>query len=233
MNKLFDPLNDDEFDQIDRLLLDRIDEDADTEGKDEGVLCISELDGFFTAVVSGPVTILPSRWLPAIWGDFTPVWENVKAFEEVISLLMRHMNDIAAMLMDQPEDFEPLFLQRTVEDETIIIVDEWCEGYMRGVALAADQWEAGGLQMKVLLAPIRAFASETGWQAHAMSNDSEKSTIRNAITPNVREIHAWWLARREGLAPVSAPVRHEAPRIGRNDPCPCGSGKKYKRCCLH
>ena len=27
------------------------------------------------------------------------------------------------------------------------------------------------------------------------------------------------------------PVRHQGPRIGRNDPCPCGSGKKYKKCC--
>lgn len=26
-------------------------------------------------------------------------------------------------------------------------------------------------------------------------------------------------------------VRHEAPRPGRNEPCPCGSGKKYKKCC--
>ena len=29
----------------------------------------------------------------------------------------------------------------------------------------------------------------------------------------------------------SQTVRHEGPKIGRNDPCPCGSGKKYKRCC--
>jgi SEC-C motif domain protein len=28
-----------------------------------------------------------------------------------------------------------------------------------------------------------------------------------------------------------APVRRETPKIGRNDPCPCGSGKKYKKCC--
>ncbi len=26
-------------------------------------------------------------------------------------------------------------------------------------------------------------------------------------------------------------VVHEGPKIGRNDPCPCGSGKKYKKCC--
>ncbi|MEO2045594.1 MAG: SEC-C metal-binding domain-containing protein [Pirellulales bacterium] len=27
-------------------------------------------------------------------------------------------------------------------------------------------------------------------------------------------------------------MRHRAPRIGRNRRCPCGSGKKYKKCCL-
>ncbi|MBE6032925.1 MAG: hypothetical protein E7224_07025, partial [Clostridiales bacterium] len=27
------------------------------------------------------------------------------------------------------------------------------------------------------------------------------------------------------------PVRKTAPEVGRNDPCPCGSGKKYKKCC--
>jgi uncharacterized protein YchJ len=28
-----------------------------------------------------------------------------------------------------------------------------------------------------------------------------------------------------------APYVRAAPKIGRNDPCPCGSGKKYKKCC--
>lgn len=32
-------------------------------------------------------------------------------------------------------------------------------------------------------------------------------------------------------APV-APVMRAGPKVGRNDPCPCGSGKKYKKCCL-
>ena len=30
---------------------------------------------------------------------------------------------------------------------------------------------------------------------------------------------------------ASQTVRNEGPKIGRNDPCPCGSGKKYKKCC--
>ena len=30
---------------------------------------------------------------------------------------------------------------------------------------------------------------------------------------------------------VDRTVRNEGPKVGRNDPCPCGSGKKYKQCC--
>ena len=31
--------------------------------------------------------------------------------------------------------------------------------------------------------------------------------------------------------PSAAPVRRDAPKVGRNDPCPCGSGRKFKKCC--
>jgi len=233
MKNLFSPLNDEEIEQLDRFLLERIDDDADTEGKDEGVVDISELDGLFTAIVSGPEIIQPSRWLPAVWGDFEPAWESNNDFESLLLLMVRHMNDIAATLMERPADFEPIFLEREVEGKTYTIVDEWCEGYMRGVALAAELWNAGGRQMTVLLTPIRAFTSETGWRAHDLSTDDEIDNVRKAITPNAREIHAYWLAHREEHAPVTAPARHAAPRVGRNDLCPCGSGKKYKKCCLH
>ncbi len=34
-----------------------------------------------------------------------------------------------------------------------------------------------------------------------------------------------------GAPPASTPLRSNTPKVGRNDPCPCGSGKKYKKCC--
>jgi len=36
----------------------------------------------------------------------------------------------------------------------------------------------------------------------------------------------------DGMPPPAEPVLRESPRVGRNDPCPCGSGKKFKKCCL-
>ncbi len=38
-------------------------------------------------------------------------------------------------------------------------------------------------------------------------------------------------AARQGAPQAPVTMRHTGPRIGRNDPCPCGSGKKYKNCC--
>ena len=38
-------------------------------------------------------------------------------------------------------------------------------------------------------------------------------------------------AENSDAQPKVETVVHEGPRIGRNDPCPCGSGKKYKKCC--
>jgi uncharacterized protein YecA (UPF0149 family) len=35
-----------------------------------------------------------------------------------------------------------------------------------------------------------------------------------------------------GISPAPQPIRRENPPVGRNDPCPCGSGKKFKKCCL-
>jgi preprotein translocase subunit SecA len=35
----------------------------------------------------------------------------------------------------------------------------------------------------------------------------------------------------EPEAQIQLPVRREAPKVGRNEPCPCGSGRKYKDCC--
>ena len=55
---------------------------------------------------------------------------------------------------------------------------------------------------------------------------------------SIRQMKKWMKAheaelRAEGSMdmPKVETVVHEGPRIGRNDPCPCGSGKKYKKCC--
>ena len=45
----------------------------------------------------------------------------------------------------------------------------------------------------------------------------------------VKEGDRWYYV--DGLLPTPVTYRREEEKVGRNDPCPCGSGKKYKKCC--
>ena len=50
-----------------------------------------------------------------------------------------------------------------------------------------------------------------------------------AMLDGVQEVYDFFApARERALAPPT--LRREQPKVGRNDPCPCGSGKKYKLC---
>jgi uncharacterized protein len=218
---------------LDKLLFNRVDEDAFSPGMDEGVFDISTLDGMFTAIVSGPVAIVPSDWLPAIWGDFEPEWENTEDFECCFSLLMQHMNSISDTLLHNPDEFAPIFMEQSVDGETYTIVDDWCEGYCRGVVLTEELWDTSNAEMAELLGPIVAFSSTTDWAGHDF-DEEEAEAIRDIVTLCAVEIHAYWLARRDEFQrPDTKPVHRAESRIERNDPCPCGSGKKYKKCCLN
>jgi uncharacterized protein len=202
MNKLLEPLNDAELDSLDRFLLERIDEDADDDDdSDPGLVSVSGLDGLFTALISGPVLATPEQWMPVVWGDYEPEWEDEEHFEDTVALMMRHMNTIAATLEEAPAEFEPLFLQDDEDGETFVIVDDWCEGYVRAVALAPDEWSAGGAEVEDLLHPLLAFSSVTEWAGHELDSEAEIEKLSQAIPPNVRALYAFWKKRR---APGSA-----------------------------
>lgn len=207
-------------------------ESTDENNLDEGVLNIAELDGFFAAIVSGPEMIVPSTWLPAIWGDVEPEWESPKEFERIFQLMTRHMNGVITTLVEASYEFEPIFWERESEDSKDIIVDEWCVGYMRGVGLLGQRWYLAGEEMENLLMPITLFADEAGWSILDTLTDEEVVDMQQAIPEAAQEIYNYWLPLRKNQGQGKAIV-NEIPRVGRNDPCPCGSGKKFKKCCLH
>ncbi len=72
-------------------------------------------------------------------------------------------------------------------------------------------------------APAQSFTVQAplpgGSAPEQVAPDGSLESLMNAIGMN------------ESPAPASAPIRSAGPKVGRNDPCPCGSGKKYKNCC--
>ncbi|HTR01254.1 MAG TPA: UPF0149 family protein [Candidatus Acidoferrum sp.] len=193
------PLSDDELDDLQDLLVFRIPEDEDTEGRDEGVVILDELDGFLTALVSGPIAVLPSVWLKAVWGDYPPQWESADEQAYFMQLVQRLQTEISSLLNKDTDNFEPMFSWHELEDQPVEIVDDWCEGYLRGVRVLGTMWEAGHPDVSRLLEPLRAFSSETDWQGYANDID-EADAQRAAIVPNIRELYRYWKDRRGGVA---------------------------------
>lgn len=198
MTELLNPLAEQELAELDRFLLGRVEDEEELEEHDHdcGITSVFELDGLFAALVSGPVVVQPEQWMQQVWGEHEPEWESETQFDHVVALMMRHMNTMAATLAEAPAEFEPLFQQDEEDGESFVIVDDWCEGYMKGVALATAQWRGGGTTMEKLLNPIRAFSSVTNWRGHDLP-EQEIDKISDAITPNVRAIHAFWLENRK------------------------------------
>jgi SEC-C motif-containing protein len=59
---------------------------------------------------------------------------------------------------------------------------------------------------------------------------TRKETVAHAEKAEFeREDGQWRFV--DGTPITHAPVRRAEPKVGRNDPCPCGSGKKFKKCC--
>jgi uncharacterized protein len=224
MNDLCTPLTNVEYEKLGDFLL--------SVKHDDAILDVSEFDGFITAVVSGPQTIMPSTWMPALWGgeDNAPVWDSLEDYQFIFNLMIRHMNTTASTLVENPLEFEPVFLESTVDGVTHCVVDEWCTGYMKGVALYSVS-AVTIPDMNELLAPIRQFANPDGWDDLEGKDHWEIRVLQERIAPAARAIHAYWLARRTPPVAESGTYVRPGPKVSRNDPCPCGSGKKYKKCC--
>lgn len=124
------PLNENELEWLDDTLAKYAAEGA--------ILDVSELDGLLTAILSAPTDIEPAQWLLAIWGgaDNVPRWANDRERDRFVNLTLQHMSDIAERLESYPDQFEPLFGTREAEGQELTIVEEWCFGYLRGVALS-------------------------------------------------------------------------------------------------
>ena len=229
------PLTDDEIKEIDQFLL-------DAEGIEES-MDISTLDGFLTAIVCGPKTIMPGEWMRWVWdmerGEDAPEFKDLSQAQRILGFLIRHMNDIAQSLTREPEQYEPLLMENPNGGDPIPILDEWCSGFMKGVQLDSEGWLPVIAGKPDWMSTILLYGTEEGWDTLKKKNLSldEHKVLAEGLAGTVREIHALWLEQRgkqiaEGNLPNIVrrePVRNST-KVGRNDPCPCGSGKKFKQC---
>ena len=215
------PLTDDQLDFLDLIL--------SKYGDDQSILSVSELHGYITAVVSGPESIAPSEWFAEIWGpDAEPVWENEQEMATFFGVLVQKMNYTLSVLMDHPEEFQALFfVMGENDDDEHLVVEDWCLGYVRGISLRSEQWEKlPHALVEEGLAPILMFASDEMLPMLEQLNTEQIHQLQLELEPSACLLYDYWYRQRSQPQTV-----YVESKVGRNEPCSCGSGKKYKKCC--
>ena len=100
---------------------------------------ISVLDGYLTAIAIGPELIMPSVWLPEVWGGGSPNFADLDEANRVIGAMMARYNAILLGLDDDPPRCEPIF---EADEEGRVVPDRWAEGFVAGLALGGESWSA-------------------------------------------------------------------------------------------
>lgn len=206
-----------------------------------------ELQGFRFAVVSAPELIKPSEWMPLVFGDAEPGYASLDEAKLVTGELMSLYNAVnASVSADTPTvPADCLFREdvlANLDDDAPI--GQWSRGFMRGHTWLEELWESYvpdelDEETAATLLTLSFFASRRIAEAFRKESAPDEplatlaTTIRRifptAIAEYARLGRAISLALAEGAATERTPRR--ATKTGRNDPCPCGSGRKYKKCC--
>jgi uncharacterized protein len=197
---------------------------------------LEELDGFFAALIAGPETVMPSECYPKVFGgEMSDVcgFESIDEANEILGLMMRHWNKIAATLY-KGDIHVPLICE---DENGDLHGNDWARGFVRGMQMRHEAWSE-------LINDEKYGGSVAPMMMLYHEHDEDPEIRPEPITPEKREplicyiaaglMNAYEYFRKEGDGDlgVDAPEsRRSIPKIGRNDPCPCGSSKKYKRCC--
>src|SRR3954452_8084589 len=198
----------------------------------EDCMQLSDLDGFLTGIAIGPEPVPPSEWLPAVWGGEEPVFDDAEQARTVIGLIMTRYDEVLRVLAADPGAYAPLFWEGP--DGEVIAAD-WAEGFADAVRLRPEAWRPllEDREALVMLMPILALCGDAE-DGSPLELDPEEDADLLAQAPELipacaAGIAAFWKDRRG--RPTKGAGRARRPKVGRNDPCPCGSGRKYKRCC--
>jgi uncharacterized protein len=218
------------------------------------------VDGYLTALSAGPRAVPLAEWLPRMAGDayeraFADPDDRMRAeraLQARAAVLADQLDPEA--LLDDPDALRlsPLMLGwddtsraqavadfGLAEDEAAALATGavWAEGFFAARDDFVDDWPgiddedeqafATDLFRQVLVLRLPPASDEL--RAHIQATYRDDGADRERLVDEacyaVQDLRLWWVDH----APRPA-TRHVEKAPGRNDPCPCGSGKKFKKC---
>jgi uncharacterized protein len=220
--------------------------------RDEKALTYRQLLGFFFALACAPEMVVPSEWMPFVFGEEDPEFENERHVEQLMGALMGLYNEANARVLEREVSLprECAFRDDLMSNlEPGAPIGEWCEGFRAGHGWLEDSWDGCLVddmeeELDACVPTLIFFCSRKMAEDIVAEGDSPDRTVDDAAATfrrlfedamasyalMGRSIYEVMFEAEVGRPPSSEPYVAPDP-IGRNDPCPCGNGKKFKKCC--
>ena len=196
-------------------------------------ISIEMMDGFFAALVCSPDLIMPSAYLKYVWGD-DHEFKTVEEAEKYASLVLRHWNSVSQQLRDN-EVFNPVLIETKGQSPG----NEWAVGFMTGFQLGGEEWNdyLDDEENAEVFVPILMLAHENDPDPKMRPepiDEEQRETLLAGIAVGVPLMYRYMAPFRASSLPQHKPIetfKRSSRKIGRNEPCLCGSSLKYKKCC--
>ena len=210
------------------------------------------LDGFLCGVLVQPVLLEPAAWLPHVFDfDGQPLPDDVDPdwHARTSALILRRYNALNHALIEDGW-FDPLVLEFDDEHPREPIPEgevdpleglpevsqplmPWVAGFQHAALSFPDLSEMPDDGVMAALARLyRHLPAETDEEREVVAvldREHPLATLDDAIEELVVTVADLADLTRDERFKVEQ-VRRDVPKVGRNDPCPCGSGKKFKQC---
>jgi uncharacterized protein len=198
----------------------------------EEPMLLTELDGFLTGLLTCPDAIPAEEWMTVVWGTEA---SGIPPFEDPLDVRW-FANAVAARRDEIARDLARGKLQPILdvdERDGEVLWEYWIDGFAEAQALRPQAWDALANDPKTaaphsLLATLIAVArSESGLDSVEVNALQDR-----AAAGLIEAVQALYATQPRIAATISAAASTITTlKVGRNDPCPCGSGEKSKRCC--
>lgn len=213
----------------------------------EEVQFLSYIDGALAGILLSPEPIPREEWLEHLRAGPDVRFPDPTDGERFAALLCQRQSEIAAELIEGGLTFAPLY---DCDEEGNPVWQLWLAGFLSALQMRLPAWtplfesededlSAAMIGLTTLIATLPGLADQLPPGDLPDDVDELLEQAPDMLPYFVETIYR----RRNGLERVimdydfedgdwtfpDQPIR--VAKIGRNEPCPCGSGKKYKKCC--